>query len=186
MTRKRIGWILPAVVLPYVALLCMAVVFLRNPVSTWFMKWIFQNNGLLLLAFFAVFALLSILLSVLCFVMSLRQQWDPISLAKTAMIVKLIQIPAYLIVFVIGVLMILSIFTFAFSVLLWVMDCVTLVLTGMLSVAAAIIGNRKQLLSNKETIMFSLLQLVFVADVVATIVLYRKLAKQEALCSTPN
>lgn len=113
-----------------------------------------------------------------CFVLSIRKSWDSLSLAKTAVIVKLIQVPAYLLIFVMGVLLLLTIFTIPFAIALFLFDCITLCLTGLLTIAAAVNAARQRYITAKCAIWVGVLQFVFVADVVSTMVFFSKLPKK--------
>ena len=68
-------------------------------------------------------------------------------LAKTAVTVKLCQIPAYILIFLLGVAFFFSIFTFAFSLALAVLDGLALLLSGLLTVAAVIRADRQGIYS---------------------------------------
>lgn len=180
MNKKRIWYIIPAALLPYAALLVLATIFFstRHRIFGFIVEEIFQGNIWFLLAAFFLFCLLSTALSTICFVKSIREKWDPLSLAKYAMITKLIQIPAYILIYILGVLLFISIFTFAFSIGLFLLDCLAVVLTGLLTIAAAINAIRWDIFRTKEVLWIIILQFIFCADVAASIVLYRKLKKR--------
>ncbi len=149
------------------------------------MNAVFLGNGLFLLAAMLLYGIFAGVLSILCFVHSIRKEWDACSLTKTAMIVKLCHVPAYVLIFVLGVIFALSVFTFPFALLLIFLDCVTLFLTGILSAAAVINAVRHGMFQLRELIWLLLLQFVFCADVVATMILYRKLSNFSHLpCQT--
>lgn len=182
MNAKRSLLILPALLLPYVALLALAVIFFSAdlPMLARLMESVFNNNALILMAALLGYCLIAAALSIFCFFQSICKKWDALSMAKTAVIVKLIQIPAYIAVFVVGVLCTITVFTIPFTVGMFLLDCVTLFLSGLLTIAAVINAVRRGDFPFKHVFWIILLQFVFCADVVASIVLYKKLKKCNA------
>lgn len=180
MNKKRIWFILPAALLPYLGILALAVIFFstENPVFEFIMESIFNSNALDLIATLLLYCILATVLSIVCFAVSIRKRWDALSLAKSAMIMKLFQVPAYVLIFVLGVLFAFAIFTIPFAVGLFLLDCLTLFLTGLLTAAAVMNAVRQGVFKSKEVIWIILLQLVFCADVVASIVFYTTLRKR--------
>ena len=174
MNKKKILFVLPAALLPYFALfsVCLILFSVRLPAFGVIMESIFRNNILYLLAALVLFGMLTAGLSVACFILSIRKGWDATSLAKSAMIIKLFQLPAYVLIFILGVLLAITLFTIPFSIALFLFDCLTLSLTGLLTSAAAINASRQGLCKTKEVVCIILLQLVFCVDVVASIVFY--------------
>ena len=100
-------------------------------------------------------------------------------MAKTAMIVKLIQIPAYLTIFVLGALFLITIFTYAITIILFLIDCVTLFLSGLLTISSVINASRSQLITKRDAVIFSILQFFFVSDVFSSIILFIHLREKE-------
>lgn len=190
MKTKRSLLILPAVLLPYVALMALAVIFFSAdlPMFARIMESVFDNNGLILIAALLGYCLIAAALSIFCFFRSICKKWDALSLAKTAVIVKLVQIPAYIGVFVVGVLCTITVFTIPFTVGVFLLDCVTLFLSGLLTSAAVINAVRQNNRPFKQVFWVILLQFVFCADVVAAILFYHQLKKDaehsRATCSS--
>lgn len=183
MNRKKIWLVLPVALLPYIVL-CATVIPLfstKVPLLDAIMENVFQDNALYLVSAVLLFALIAAVLSVLCFTVSIRKQWDALSLAKTAMIIKLIQVPAYILIFILGVLLMITIFTIPFSIGMLILNCLTLVLTGLLSIAAVVIAIRQNYFTLNDSLWIVVLQLIFCADVFASIALYRKLKKKRSM-----
>lgn len=179
MNKKRIWFVLPATILPYLVLLTMVAIYILSsvPDSGEFM----QNLVFAILAGLLIFGIIAGILCVICFVRALRKQWDAVSLAKTAMILKLIQVPSYITIFILSILLLITIFTFPFSVFFFLLDCYTLFLTGILAVAAGINALRQGITIRGNCIWFIILQFVFCADVFATIFFYKKLLKAKTI-----
>lgn len=165
--------LLPGAVFPYMVLLSLYGLF-----SGFFVNTIYQNPLLLIPTLF-LFFILALACSIVFLAMGLAKKWDAKKVALANMIVKLIQIPAYVITFLLGVIFILTIFTYALSFLLVLFDCLTIILTGLTGACAAIRGYKEQ----KTTVAFSvangILQFIFCADVVCAILLFIKCRARE-------
>ena len=179
MKKGYTGLLLPAMLLPYVALFALAGVFSSTqlPLFQWVMACVFQGNAWYLIAAVGCFVLLSIVSSLIFFALSICKKWDPLTLAKNAIFIKCIQIPAYLLIFVLGVVMLITIFTFPFAVALCFLDGVTLFLTGLVVNSSGINAVQQKRISRKDALLFAVLQFVFVADVISSVVLFRRLSK---------
>ena len=180
MNKKRIWLVIPTALFPYFLLWVLAVFFFSTelPLFEFIMERIFDGNALYFVAVLLLFAVLAVTMSILCFVISIRNRWNSLSLAKTAMIVKLCQVPAYVMIFILGVFLAMAIFTIPFSFGLFLFDCLFLMLTGLLTISGVINAIRQQVFTLKGSIWIIILQLVFCADVVASIVFYFVLKKR--------
>ena len=97
--NKRLFLIsVPMVLVPYLALFTLFTIFFSTkvPFFRWVMESVFRGNALYLIAAMLLYCALTVTVSVICFFISINKNWDALSLAKFAMIVKLAQIPAYL------------------------------------------------------------------------------------------
>ena len=106
-------------------------------------------------------------------------------LAFWNMLIKLIHIPFYLGVFLLGVLFLLvavvPIFTFLSPVLiffLFLVDVFLMITSSMYGVNALIRAGMKQVVSKKYVIINIILQFLFIADVISAIALYIKVRKK--------
>lgn len=173
MNKKLLLIFIPIAIVPYLSLFALATIFFSTtlPFFGWIMDSVFDSNALYLIAALLLYYILAVALSIVCFVVSIYAKWDALSLAKTAMIIKLVQIPAYLLIFV------FTIFTYPFSILLFILDCLSLFMTGLLVIASATSAIRKNIFSFIEIIWVILLQFVFCADVISSVVFYNKLKR---------
>ena len=87
---------------------------------------------------------------------------NALELAKINMTIKLIQIPAYLFLFIIGIACMFTIFTFAISFILLALDCASIFLSGLIGVSAVKQNYTDSILSIKQAIFYSILQFIFV------------------------
>ncbi len=180
MNSKRIWYIIPQAILPYFILFILAIVFYSNklPFFQYIMENILNNNGLWLLLILFIYCIITSIISIICFINSIRKNWDPLSTAKCATVLKLAQVPAYYVIFILGVLFFLTIFTFAFSIILIWLDCLCLCFSALLILSSTINANRKGIMTFSETTWVIILQFVFCADVVASIIYFKKLQKR--------
>ena len=94
-------------------------------------------------------------------------------LVKSNMMVKLIQIPAYIVIFIIGIICLFTIFTFGLSLALVLLDFAALFMSGIYAVTCYKKLENKNIISRKEFIIYSLLSFVYCADVVVSIMAYK-------------
>lgn len=113
-------------------------------------------------------------------------------LAFWNMLIKLIHIPFYLGVFLLGVLFLLvavvPIFTLLSPILILILifvDVFLMITSSLYGVNALIRASMKQVVSKKYMIINIILQFLFIADVISAIVLYIKVRKKR-FTQTPS
>ena len=118
MNLRRILLIVLAAMLPYVVLSALGIIFLsvKIPEIGMVMESVFQNNMWYLIASVLLFALSTVVFSAVCYVQITKNNLDALSVFKTATIVKLIQIPGYILILILSLLMVLTVFTITFSI----------------------------------------------------------------------
>ena len=87
MNKKRFLLMLPAAALPYATLGLLVSIYVSP--NTFLDDWLMQGGMFYLLGFFLLYVITAFALAVVGFVKSIRGNWDPTSLAKTAMIILL-------------------------------------------------------------------------------------------------
>lgn len=186
MNKKKIWLLLPTILLPYMTLLMLAMVLLSTkiPAFEYVLERVFRENGLYMFAALLVFFLIAVVFSITFFVLSIWKKWDPVALSKYAMIIKWVLTPAYVVIFVLGFFLMITLFTIPIALLLVFVDCLTLFLTGLLTISAALNAVRQGVFQTKEVLWVVILQFVFCADVVAATVFYAKLRKKAKLDQT--
>jgi len=183
MNKKLFLISFPIVLVPYLALFALATVFFSTdlPFFNYIMESVFDSNALYLIAALFLYCILTGILSIVCFFVSIYKKWDAISLAKTAMIMKLVQVPAYVLLFALGAVFVITIFTIPFSIGLFVIDCLSVFMTGLFVVSSVIATIKSNTFTLKEVIWVILLQFIFCADVISSIVFYIKLKRANKL-----
>ena len=94
--------------------------------------------------------------------------------ARANMIVKLIQIPAYIFIFMIGILCMVMIFTIGISFVLLLLDALSIGLTGLFAIAAFQNLNREGMITRKAQFIYSIASFLFCVDVIIAVIGYRK------------
>lgn len=132
---------------------------------------------------FGIFIILFALATPICNIifMILSRKDDPCDLIRTAFLVKLVHIPAYIIVFILGVVAAFMIFmTLPLILMLILFDCIVLFFSSSISVFAL----AKNIKNNKLLSVAALIcQFFFCADVISLLVLnniMKKLAHQKS------
>ena len=183
MNKKLFLISIPIVLVPYLALFALATVFFSTdlPFFNYIMESVFDGNALYLIAALFLYCILTGMLSIVCFFVSIYKKWDAISLAKTAMIMKLVQVPAYVLILALGAVFVITIFTIPFSIGLFVIDCLSVFMTGLFVASSVIATIKSNTFTLKEVIWVILLQFIFCADVISSVVFYIKLKRANKL-----
>jgi len=178
MKKNGICLVIPALLFPYFVILSLATIFFANKSSFFsaIMEGIFRGNAWYLTAALTGFALIAAGMCVIFLILALRRRWEPCFVAKVAMILKLIQIPAYIVIFILGVLFLLTVFTIPFTFALVIFDCVAILMSGLVTVSSIINARRMGMISKAEAVIFAVLQFVFVLDVISAVVLFGMLS----------
>jgi hypothetical protein len=167
---KRYLPLLLVIVFPYFIVFSLFCIFTGFLIETFF-----QNNGLLLLLALIIIYTIAMICSIMTFIISLVKKRSAQEVARINMIVKLLHIPAYIIIFIIGLFGLITIFTMAISIVLVIMDCMTIFLTGLIGLGGIIRGLGENKLSKKEAVIHAIFQFVFCADIISSIIVYRKI-----------
>lgn len=128
------------------------------------MDWI-GENPLLLFLWLGIWFFVSLLANLAFFLLALGKQWAGKSLALISMVLKLVQIPAYVTIFLLGCVFAITIWLFAFVIVLFFFDCLTILLTGFMGLAASIRCAGEKRVSKGLCIANGILSFVFCADV---------------------
>ena len=114
--------------------------------------------------------ILGLVCTIALFIWSRRGFWSAKQLALASMIVKLAQIPAYVIWFVLGV----SFFLFGLAAVAFIVDVAAILFSGLVGLAAVRRCRAEGHLTREAALIHGILQFVFCADVVSAIWVYRK------------
>lgn len=126
-----------------------------------------------------IFFVLSAILTIVTLVVALLNKWEAKGLLKAAMIGKLIQIPAYIIFFIIGFILMVSIFTYFLTIFVFLIDCVFLFFSSLITVAGLLRGVFEKKITLLQGVIYAILSFFFCIDVVVSIVVFCKVRKVE-------
>lgn len=165
---KRFLLLIPLMIQPYILLFALYSIFIDQSIVEYF----FDNNGLLLLFMIFVTIVISFICTLVYMPLCLSKGWSARQTAFFNMLIKLVQIPAYLAIFVLGVLFFITIFTYAFSVFFVLFDCITIFLTGLVGLTANLRLYKEHKCSGSFAALNSVCQFIFCIDVISAVVVY--------------
>lgn len=166
---KKYAPLILVVAYPYMIAFAIYCIF-----SGFLMESVFQNDAYLLLLYIFVFWVAGLICAISFLSVSLIKKWDACELSKANMIVKLVQIPAYVLIFLVGLICLFTIFTFAISILFMILDGMSILLSGMIGLAAVIRNRSDHTLTKTSSFVHGILQFMFCADVVSAIIIFVK------------
>lgn len=162
-------FLLPSALFPYSLLFSIYCIF-----SGFLMKSIFDNNAFVLLFYLFAFFVIALIGDVIFLVLSIKQKWDSNRVSFINMIIKLLHIPAYILFFVLGILSFITIFTFGFSIVFFIFDCLAIFLTGLIGIASIVRCYADGKISKSFLIINSLFQFIFCFDIISSIIIFIK------------
>ncbi len=111
-------------------------------------------------------------------IQALAGQHRSADLAKANMIIKLVHIPAYVLHFLLGCIAIfMSVWGIGFIIWAIVIDLVTIALSGLVGVSAAISASKEKTLSNNNPLIYGVLSFIYCIDVFAAVIYNSKIKK---------
>ena len=115
------------------------------------------------------------------FLLRRKERYTPLALARAVMIVKLVQIPAYAGILLLGLGFSLTVY-FAVNVVFFLFDVLTIALSGLLGVAAVSRAQEEGIFTKYYAERLGIFQFIFCVDVVASMISYCRLhrAKKSA------
>ena len=140
----------------------------RNRIFAFMWERLFFNNVYVLLGFILLDGIIVYILDMLFLLMARNGRWT------SNMMVKLIQIPAYLFLFAVGLLCCVMIFTIGISFALLLLDIFSIGMTGLFASAAFHALRKEQKISGKMQVFYSLASFLFCVDIVIAILGYRR------------
>lgn len=135
-----------------------------------------------IIIFIVIMYLLSLFSSIYFSITCVSRNIDSKKVLFNNMIIKLMHIPTYLVVFIIGMGVIPIIFPFFYTIvivlpiiiILVIIDILIIILSGPVGVAGLIQAYREKKLTKVVTVINCILQFVFCLDVISAVVVYIK------------
>jgi len=169
--------LLPALLTQYVFLTLLFSFFRGYPIFTT----VFNKSIPNMLLFLIIFFVAAFIGTIVTFVLSIVSKWDAKTTAFIAMMIKILQIPAYIAMLFMGIIGAVTIFLIALPPIIIIINLITIFMTGIIGTAACIAGCREKKLKAEEALAFSIGQFFFCIDVVFSIIVYVKIRKTEKL-----
>lgn len=167
--KKMLPFIL-IILFPYFIVLLICSLF-----NEFLMKYICHNNFYLGLFYLFAFWLVAFISAMILCVKNFVNKTDAVEITRINMVIKIVQVPAYLCIFVVGFVCLLTIFMLGFSFALVVFDCAAIILSGLIGVSAVSRSYAEGMLSQTEMVIHSILQFIFCLDVISSIIVFRKI-----------
>ncbi len=104
---------------------------------------------------------------------------ESVALMRTQMIMRLVQIPGYVLILVAAVLFLLFVFTVGFSIFFLILDAASIMITGLFSIPVYASLYRNGLIGRKQSACYSILSFIFCADVIVSIMCYRQVKDRD-------
>lgn len=133
-----------------------------------FFRNIFVPLGILLL-----FGIIMYFINIAVLLKAWNGIWDARELSRLNMIVKLVQIPAYVFIFILGLLCTVMIFTIGITLAFMLLDLFAVGMTGLFAAAAFRSLKKEQKITGKMQALCSFASFLFCIDVVIAILGYK-------------
>lgn len=169
--------VLDGIFIYMILFMLLALFFHKIPLIAWLWENVFGGNIFfplsVCLLFEMIMAIVTIGATMRCLVSTRKyEREEAISLARIQMIVRVAQIPAFVIIFIAGVIGVLTIFTIGISLALAFFDLISIIVTGICSVGVYSVLAKTGLITDKERIKYSLASFIYFADVATAISCY--------------
>jgi len=157
---KRILLLLSLILPPY-TLVAWILVLLVTKTFNWYV-----------IAASAAFYSAAIICSVVWLVICVKKNLSAKEALRMNMFVKLMHIPAYLVIFLFGVGFVASFFAAPFAVVLLVSNCLTILSSGLIGAGAMHRALKEDMLPKYAAIILGILQFMFCVDVISCVAAY--------------
>lgn len=152
------------VLFPYIIVFALICLFIGPSMGN-----IFNSLIFILIVLYVVV----LVCAVVMFIKGITKKKRSIELLRFNMIIKLTHIPVYLIIFLIGLLCTITIFTIGITIVLMILDGMTIILSGLIGLGGVIGSLREGKISIRKAVIHGILQFVYCADIISSIVIYR-------------
>lgn len=160
-------------------LLYMLILGEKNSVGKWIWENLFGNLFLYPLFGILIVGIILYILNMILIIKAGNGKYSGKKMAKTHLIVKLVQIPAYIGIFLISILCLITIFTAGFSIALWILDVMSIGMTGLFAAATFRCLKWEEKITGREQVLFTIGSFLFCIDTVISVIGYVKSRKKE-------
>lgn len=157
----------PVIIFPYTLLLGMYCLYTPTIMET-----VFKSNVILLAGALALFGAAAFAFSCIVGMVVIVKVNDALAAARLNMIIKLIHMPAYVAIFVLGMAFFVTVFGIPFVMFFVLFDCAAIAMSGIIGASSVIRGFLEGRLDRASAITFAIMGFVFVGDIVIGIMNY--------------
>ena len=176
---KRIPFLLPSVITPYAVLVTLWFVFIgaNQATSAGLSHQSIQTAIFGMIVTCLLLLIVTLLFGGIACLSAFVKPSPASSLTKTVLAVQCVRLPAVLILSVLSVILLITIFTIPFAVVLWLLLAVIMITDALLLIAALVTANRQGYALYQTHWWVILLQFLPCLGTAAVWILYRKLRK---------
>jgi hypothetical protein len=120
----------------------------------------------------------ALICAVFTVIINLKKQRNSEDILRTNMIIKLIHVPAYILIFLLGLAFLITIFTMGVSIVFVLLDCFTIFLSGLIGLSGVIRSYQEKKLTKMEAMAYGFHQFIFCIDVISAIRVYRYIRRK--------
>lgn len=165
--KKFFFLFIPVVIFPYTVAGVLLSVFLGNSLSKEIDS--FSHPYYLCVLMFGI---LSIVCSIVLFIISRKNQWDANKLFFATMLLKLIHIPAYIIMSLFELLACITIAMIPLALMVFLIEATAILSSGLIGLSGILVCLKKEQITKNKGIFFGIGQFLFFLDVIFAAVLY--------------
>ena len=161
---------LPIILFPYLIGIILLCIFKGS---------IITNTFYSLIIALIVLYIISFICAVAVFITGIAGKRKSSELLRMNMVIKLIHIPAYMLIFAFGLICSLTIFTVGITIVLVLLDGMTIALSGLIGLSGIVRGFRENRITKQRAVIHSILQFIYCVDVINSIILFKTIKKAE-------
>jgi hypothetical protein len=164
---------IPVMVYPYIIILGLISIFSGGE--------LFHDDGMIMLLGVPIWGVIALILAIIISIIIKVKKVSAEKILRLNMMIKVVQIPAYIVIFFLGLACMITIFTMLVTILLIILDCLTILTTGIIGAASVARARKEKILSTGEAVAVGIFQFLFCADVISAVILYIGIAKKKKI-----
>ena len=106
---------------------------------------------------------------------------EAIALMRTQVIMRILQIPVYIAVFILGSLFMITIFTIGFTLVYILVDLLSIIITGLFAIPVYKQLQKNNLITAKESRRYRIFSFIYCLDVIVALICYLKVKTRPQL-----
>ncbi len=138
------------------------------------------HDSLIFILIPVFFSVIQGVLSIVFVILSAAGKVKLDGIPRTNMIMRMLQLPAYVMMFVYGLLCLITIFTFGISIGIIVLEFLGLITSGLYAISTFIYMKREGKITAKGQVLLSIFSFFYLSDYIASIVAFVKNSESES------